>query len=127
MKGILSDNGDLYIQNNDFVITKDIEVLSDEIYNFLNIRSGHFVNDILVEEGECVDDQNLGLDHVILTESDTENIKSYISYQILRYFSDRIKEIISITVEKDNKTRELNINFEARTIYTENIKLGVKI
>ena len=127
MKGILSDNGDLYIQNNDFVITKDIEVLSDEIYNFLNIRSGHFVNDILVEEGECVDDQNLGLDHVILTESDTENIKSYISYQILRYFSDRIKEIISISVEKNYKTRELSINFEARTIYTENIKLGVKI
>ena len=127
MKGILSNDVDLYIQNNDFVITKDIEVLSNEIYNFLNIRAGHFVNDILVEEGECVEDQNLGLDHVILTESDTENIKSYISYQLLRYFSDRIKEIISISVEKDNKTRELSINFEARTIYTENIKMGVKI
>ena len=127
MKGILSDNGDLYIQNNDFVITKDIEVLSNEIYNFLNIRAGHFVNDVIIEEGECVDDQNLGLDHVILTESDTENIKSYISYQLLRYFSDRIKEIISISVEKNYKTRELSINFEARTIYTENIKLGVKI
>ena len=31
MKGILSYNGDLYIQNNDFVITKDIEVLSNKI------------------------------------------------------------------------------------------------
>ena len=127
MKGILSDNGDLYIQNNDFVIAKDIEVLSNEIYNFLNIRAGHFVNDILVEEGECIEDQNLGLDHVILAESYTENIKSYISYQLLRYFSDRIKEIITITVEKNYKTRELSINFEARTIYTENIKMGVKI
>lgn len=127
MKGILSDNGDLYIQNNDFVITQDIEVLSNEIYNFLNIRAGHFVNDILVEEGECIEDQNLGLDHIILTESDTENIKSYISYQLLRYFSDRIKEIISISVEKNYKTRELSINFEAKTIYTENIKMGVKI
>ena len=127
MKGILSNDGDLYIQNNDFVITKDIEVLSNEIYNFLNIRAGHFVNDILVEEGECIEDQNLGLDHIIITESDTENIKSYISYQILRYFSDRIKEIISISVEKNYKTRELSINFEARTIYTENIKMGVKI
>ena len=67
------------------------------------------------------------MNHVILTESDTENIKSYISYQLLRYFSDRIKEIITITVEKNYKTRELSINFEARTIYTENIKLGVKI
>ena len=93
MKGILSDNGDLYIQNNDFVITKDIEVLSNEIYNFLNIRAAHIVNDVIIEEGECLEDQNLGLDHVILTESDTENIKSYISYQLLRYFSDRIKEI----------------------------------
>ena len=127
MKGILSDNGDLYIQNNDFVITKDIEVLSNEIYNFLNIRAGHFVNGILVEEGECLEDQNLGLDHVILTESDTENIKSYISYQLLRYFSDRIKKIITITVEKNYKTRELSINFEAKTIYSENIKMGVKI
>ena len=127
MKGILSKNGDLYIQKNDFVITKDIEVLSNAIYNFLNIRAGHFGNDILVEEGECLEDQNLGLDHVILTESDTENIKSYISYQLLRYFSDRIKEIITITVEKNYKTRELSINFEARTIYTENIKMGVKI
>ena len=127
MKGILSNNGDLYIQNNDFVVTQDIEVLSNEIYNFLNIRAGHFVNDILIEEGECVEDQSLGLDHVILTESDTENIKSYVSYQLLRYFSDRIKEIISISVEKNYKTRELSINFEARTIYTENIKMGVKI
>ena len=33
----------------------------------------------------------------------------------------------TITVEKDNKTRELSINFEAKTIYKENIKLGVKI
>ena len=127
MKGILSNNGDLYIQNNDFVITQDIEVLSNELYNFLNIRAAHIVNDVIIEEGESVEDQNLGLDHVIITESDTENIKSYVSYQILRYFSDRIKEIISIIVEKDNKTRELNINFEAKTIYTENIKLGVKI
>lgn len=127
MKGILSNDGDLYIKNNDFIITQDIEVLSNEIYNFLNIRAGHFVNDILIEEGECVEDQNLGLDHVIITESDTENIKSYISYQLLRYFSDRIKEIISISVEKNYKTRELSINFEAKTIYTENIKLGVKI
>ena len=127
MKGILSNEGDLYIQNNDFVITQDIEVLSNELYNFLNIRAAHIVNDVIIEQGESVEDQNLGLDHVILTESDTENIKSYVSYQILRYFSDRIKEIISITVEKNNKTRELNINFEAKTIYKENIKLGVKI
>jgi hypothetical protein len=127
MKGILSNEGDLYIKNNDFIITQDIEVLSNELYNFLNIRAAHIVNDVIIEEGECVEDQNLGLDHVILTESDTENIKSYISYQILRYFSERIKEIISISVEKDNKTRELSINFEARTIYTENIKMGVKI
>ena len=82
MKGILSDNGDLYIQNNDFVITKDIEVLSNEIYNFLNIRAAHIVNDVIIEEGECIDDQNLGLDHVILTESDTENIKSPFSLNI---------------------------------------------
>ena len=127
MKGILSNNGELYIKDNDFVITQDIEVLSNELYNFLNIRAAHIVNDVIIEEGECVEDQNLGLGHVILTESDTENIKSYVSYQILRYFSDRIKEIISITVKKDNKTRELNINFEAKTIYTENIKMGVKI
>lgn len=127
MKGILSNDGDLYIKNNDFVITKDIEVLSNEIYNFLNIRAAHIVNDVIIEEGECVEDQNLGLDHVILTESDTENIKSYISYQLLRYFSEIIKEIISISVEKNYKTRELSINFEARTIYTENIKMGVKI
>ena len=127
MKGILSNNGELYIKDNDFVITQDIEVLSNELYNFLNIRAAHIVNDVIIEEGECVEDQNLGLDQVIITESDTENIKSYVSYQILRYFSDRIKEIISITVEKDNKTRELSINFEAKTIYTENIKLGVKI
>lgn len=127
MKGILSDNGDLYIKNNDFIITQDIEVLSNEIYNFLNIRAAHIVNDVIIEEGECIEDQNLGLDHIIITESDTENIKSYVSYQLLRYFSDRIKEIISISVEKNYKTRELSINFEARTIYTENIKLGVKI
>lgn len=127
MKGILSNNGELYIKDNDFVITQDIEVLSNELYNFLNIRAAHIVNDVIIQEGECVEDQNLGLDYVILTESDTENIKSYVSYQILRYFSDRIKEIISITVGKDNKTRELSINFEAKTIYTENVKMGVKI
>ena len=127
MKGILSNEGDLYIQNNDFVITQDIEVLSNELYNFLNIRAAHIVNDVIIEEGECIEDQNFGLYHIILTESDTENIKSYVSYRILRYFFDRIKEIISISVEKDYKTRELNINFEAKTIYKENIKLGVKI
>ena len=51
MKGILSNYGDLYIQNNDFVITQDIEVLSNELYNFLNIRAAHIVNDIIIDPG----------------------------------------------------------------------------
>ena len=127
MKGILSNEGDLYMQNNDCVITQDIEVLSTELYNLRNIRAAHNWNDIRIEEVECIEDHNLGLYHVMFTYSDTVNIKSYVYYQILRYFSDRIKEIKTITVKKDNKTRELNINFEAKTIYTENIKLGVKI
>ena len=47
--------------------------------------------------------------------------------QILRYFSDRIKEFVSFDVSKDIKTRELKIDFTAKTVYNENIKMGVKI
>ena len=127
MQGIYSVNGDMQIIDNDLLITKDIELLTCELFNFLNTRAAHIVNDVIIFEGECIEDQNLGLDHDLIFESDINKIKAYVSRQILRYFSDRIKEFINFDVSKDIKTRTLLIDFTAKTIYNENIKMGVKI
>lgn len=127
MIGLLSSNGDLQIVNNDIALTYDVEVLENELFNFLHIKAAHIVDDKIIFQGECIEDQNLGLDHIILTESENETIKSYVTRQILRYFSDRIKEMIEINVSKDYKSRELIIDFTIKTIYNENIKMGVKI
>ena len=123
MQGIYSVNGDMQIIDNDLLITKDIELLTCELFNFLNTRAAHIVNDVIIFEGECIEDQNLGLDHDLIFESDINKIKAYVSRQILRYFSDRIKEFINFDVSKDIKTRTLLIDFTAKTIYNENIKI----
>ena len=127
MKGIYSVGGDIQIVDNDLLITQDIEVLTNELYNFLNVRAAHVVDNKIIYPGEAIEDQNFGLDHIILTESDLENIKAYVSRQILRYFSDRITEITEINLVKNQYTRELSIDFIVKTIYKESIKMGVKI
>ena len=127
MKGLLTENGDLQIVENDFFITRDVENLKCELFNFLNIRAAHIVNDVIISPGECIEDMELGLDHDLIIESDIELSKAYISRQILTYFSDRITSILSITSDFDKVTRSLFINFEAQTIYTEKIKMGVVI
>ena len=127
MLGIYSVNGDIQIVENDLLITKDIEVLACELFNFLQTRAAHIVDDKIIFDGECIEDQNLGLDHDLIFESDLGKIKAYVSMQILRYFSDRIKEFINFDVSKNNKTRELKIDFTAKTIYNENIRMGVEI
>ena len=127
MQGLYTENGELQIINNDLLITKDIEVLKSELFNFLNTRAAHIVNDVVISQGECIEDIEMGLDHDLIIESDIELSKAYISRQILTYFSDRITNLLSITSDFDNKTRSLFINFEAQTIYSENIKMGVVV
>jgi hypothetical protein len=127
MKGLLTENGELQIVENDFFITRDVEALKCELFNFLNIRAAHIVNDVIISKGECIEDMELGLDHDLIFESDVELTKAYISRQILTYFSDRITSLLSVTGSFDLKSRSLFINFEAQTIFKENIKMGVVI
>ena len=50
MQGLYTENGELQIINNDLLITKDIEVLKNELFNFLNTRAAHIVNDVIISD-----------------------------------------------------------------------------
>jgi hypothetical protein len=121
MTDIAFNEGDLYITNNDFAIISNSEALVSQLYIFLNIRACHKDGSgNIVFPGELEYDQNQGIDFTyVFDSSTTENqIRNHYRQKILAYYGDYITEITSMTVDKDNSTREITLEFTYKTIYS---------
>ena len=121
MKDIAFYKGDLFIQDNDFAIVSDSEAIVSQLYIFLNTRACHKNGDgDIIHAGELEYDQNNGIDYIYVFEKNTSSgqIENHFRQKILAYYGDYITEITSMTVEKNNITREITLEFTYKTIYS---------
>ena len=121
MKDIAFNEGDLFIQDNDFAIVSDSEAILSQLYTFLNIRACHKNgNGEIVFAGELEYDQNQGIDFTYVFDNNTTEtqIENHYRQKILAYYGDYITEITSMTVEKDNYSRKITLEFTYKTIYS---------
>ena len=130
MQDIAIENGDLFFKNNDLLIISNSEALIEQLYVFLNVRSIHKDGDgNRVESGELLFDQNQGIDFIKVLEvsESEEQILNHYKSQILTYYGDYITEITEMAVEKNKVTREIKIEFEYKTIWSnepQKFKMG---
>lgn len=121
MLDIAFNKGDIEIDG-DFSTLSDSEALKQQMFVFLNIRACHRDSSgTIIFAGELEYDQNQGLDIKYITDTDTttDNISSHIRKQLLDYYGDYIFSIKSISVIKDRKTREVSIDIEYTTIFSD--------
>lgn len=114
-------NGDIYIKNNDFTIMQNSEALLQQLYIFLNIRACHKNgNGEIVFPGECEWDQQQGIDFIYVFDPDTTNdqIKNHYKNKMLSYYGDYITKISEMTINRDQESRKITLEFEYKTIWS---------
>lgn len=109
---------DLFIDSNGgfkFEMATYNEALRSRLGVFLSIRASNGYDD-----GELDYDINQGLDFEFLYDSGVsdELKKEYIYNQIMRYY-DEVKEVGNIAIEIDKKERSMKINFEFKSIFSD--------
>jgi len=131
MKDIAFNECDLYLINNDLGFIEDSEALTKQLEIFLNIRISHKNgNGETITSGELDFDQNQGIDFTYILDEDTteQQIKKHYKSKILKYYKQYITKITKMEVEKNKLNREIKIEFEYKTIWSnesQTFKIGV--
>lgn len=121
MKDINFDNGEIFIENNDFGLVIDSESLRKMLYVFLNIRS----DSIYGETGEIDYLGDIGIDlvHIFEKETTDEWINSHIRDRINSYYRQYIKEFVVFNTERVG--REIKVYFEYKDIFDNTVTINI--
>jgi len=103
MKGLKMFKGNLFVENNDFIKLENAELLAQEIENL-----------IYSDPKSCFWDTDRGLDRKIIFGQIKSQIESEVRNKILKYFKDRVLEVINIKIETGKKTL---VTGEISTVY----------
>lgn len=106
MKGLYIPYGNLGITNNEFTQITDIDLLAQEVQNFI-------YNDPV----SCLWDTNRGLDRKIIFSSNKEAIRDEVRNKIIRYFPNRVTDVYNIVVT--TKSGKIEVKGNMSTIYGE--------
>lgn len=106
MKGLYIPKGDLGITDNEFKTINDIELLSQELENF-----------IYSDPTSVYWDVNHGLDRKIMFSSNKEAIRDEVRNKILSYYSERVTDVYNIVVTVVQG--KISVSANMSTIYGE--------
>ena len=106
MRGLYIPYGNLGIVDNEFTQITNIDLLAQEIQNF-----------IYSDPVSCQWDTNRGLDRNIIFSSNKEAIRDEVRNKIISYFSERVTDVYNIVVTVESGKIEVTGNMS--TIYGE--------
>lgn len=125
MKDIAFNNCDLQLIDQDLGFMEDSEALTKQLEIFLNIRAAHKngLGEVIVP-GELEFDQNNGIDFTYILDSNTteRQIGKHYKSQMLKYYKQYITQITKMEVEKNRSMRDISIDFEYKTIWSNEIQ-----
>jgi len=111
MFGLKNTKGERYIEDENFERVSDSELLRQELENFCHL-----------DEGMCFWDRRHGLSRRILFSRNISAIKSEIRNKILEYYSERVTDVINISVTIDGY--KTSFSGEIETIYRTILEVG---
>ncbi len=121
MQDLYLHNGDLVISEGDAQFIDDAEALKEQLLVFLSTEAAYSTKEgIITRFGELDYDQNNGINFTFIFDKNTTNseIIDHYRQQILKYYSDFIREITDIQLTKDFSTRKMYLNFKYKTIWS---------
>lgn len=111
MKGLKNYKGDRNIDNQDYHIVEDGDLLIQELQNFINISAG-----------DCAWDIRHGLSRDILLSKNESAIKSEINNKIIEFYGDRVLEVYDMVVIFDQT--QTKFTAKIKTIYGQEFQIG---
>lgn len=111
MFGLKNIKGERSIEDGAFARVSDSDLLCQELENFCHL-----------DEGMCFWDRRHGLSRRILFSRNSDAIKSEIRNKILEYYSERVTDVVNITV--DISGYSTSFSGEIETIYGVTLEVG---
>lgn len=111
MRGLKNYKGDRDITDNTYHTVIELDLLLQELQNFVNIS-----------EGDCAWDIRHGLSRRILLSKNIPAIKSEIYNKIIEYYGDRVLSVYDMKINFEG-TKTI-FNCKINTIYGQDIEIG---